>query len=120
NKLRKVSNENLKPIEFTDEVNEKIKQWDYFSDATTQIINLISDQVDVLAARDIAIEWYKSCIKLGKLFYGVSETTDQIFNNLQMLIDDVDIANFIGIKRTFITTFTNVAKYQKEGDANVV
>lgn len=113
-KPRKVKNANLKPINYTPIVKEKKEQWEYFIQATTQVVILISDQTSVEKAREIAVEWYKSCIKLGKEYYHINETTDQIFNNLAMLEQDVSTANFLGIERTFITTFTNVARYQKE------
>ena len=116
--LREVEKGNLKPITYTNEVIEKLSGWDYFMQATTTVINEISNQSDLSIARQMAVEWYKSCIVLGKKYYRVEETTDQIYNNVAILINDVSTANFMGIRRTFITTFTNVAKYQKVGDTD--
>ncbi|WP_423363389.1 hypothetical protein [Mycoplasma sp. P36-A1] len=112
-KLGNVKAAKHKTINITKEISIKLKCFDSYVNSTSDIINILSNQTDVDKALEIAISWYKSTIRLAKEFYEVKNTTDQVYNNLGILINDVKIANFVGIKRTFLTTFTNVLKYER-------
>lgn len=106
----------IKPIYYTEETSFFIKQWNKFIQFNKQAMLIIFDQSDIKEAVRLSIIWYHECINLGKLFYGVDQTTEQIYNNLKLLIENVLTGNAAELERTFITTFSNVAKYQKEAD----
>ena len=64
-------------------------------------------------AKDMSIYWYREVIQLGRSYYMVKEVTDQIYNNASILLNNIESGNLSQLERTFITTFTNVAKYQR-------
>ena len=109
----------VKPINYNQETSFFINQWYKFIQANKQAMLIIFNQNDYKEALRLAIIWYHECINLAKMFYSVKETTDQIYNNSKILIENVLNANAVELERTFITTFTNVAKYQKEDDNHV-
>lgn len=109
----------VKPINYNQETSFFINQWYKFIQANKQAMLIIFNQNDYKEALRLAIIWYQECINLAKMFYGVKETTNQIYNNSKILIENVLNANAVELERTFITTFTNVAKYQEEDDNHV-
>lgn len=101
-----------KPIKVTKEQTLMVEQWNKFISANRQMVNLIVSQKTMEDAKEIAIDWYVEVMRLGKLFYGIDKTTRQIQNNLAILLNNLETGNLAQLERTYITTFTNVAKYQ--------
>lgn len=118
---RKTSESNANPImTITPQLSAYLDSWKRFISMNTEVVNYIVSQGSMEDAKTIADTWFEEVIKLGKTYYGVDETTDQIYNNYPMLMNDLELGLLSRLERTYITTFTNVAKYQKRADNDVV
>lgn len=112
----RVTNTYAMPIKFTKEITNEITKWNIFINANRQMVNYIVNLNSIEEIRTTAINWYKEVIRLAKMFYNVENTTAQINNNLAILISNINNGNISQLERTYITTFTNVLKYQKVED----
>lgn len=110
---RSTTNTDHSFINVTPQQSMLLKQWDNFILSNRQVINLIVSMESLEDAKDMSIYWYREVIQLGKTYYMVDEVNDQIYNNASILLNNIDTGNLSQLERTFITTFTNVAKYQR-------